>query len=300
MGYRAGARAYRAAVASLTEDDLSEHYTSGLAWFHEVFAPYLKRALTALSGGAWGLSRHRAFAAGSDVDLMAHVVDAVTADGRVYAYPGDWYGFVVGSSRPSRVSFDADARGPLHCLCVPSVRDGHLADEMVDFVSRGEAALLNLNLFPTLRADHRRSAAERLAPALDRALLSISFSRGFGLTASQLGVMLVPDDHPMLARLEAQWRWLTYFHNAIAARAFMAVDLDDLARVDDLRRAWCDRWLRERGLPVVEGGSYYVRAFTPDGPVAAHLAPLVRDGVARLCLKPPAEPSEVRDLPVDG
>ena len=85
--------------------------------------------------------------------------------------------------------------------------------------------------------------------------------------------MLVPDDHPLLARLEAQWKWLTYFYNAVAARAFMAVDLAELARVDALRRAWCDRWLRERGLPVVDGGSYYVRAFTPDGPVAPHLAP---------------------------
>lgn len=299
MGYRAGARAYREAVASLTEDDLSKHYTDGLAWFHEVFAPYVKRALTDLAGGAWDLSRHRAFAAGSDVDLMAHVVDAVTPEGRAHAYPGDWYGFVVGSSRPERVTFDADARGDLHCLCVPSVRDGHVADEMVDFVTRGEASLLNLNLFPTLTPRERREVAERLAPALPRALLSISFSRGFGLTASQLGVMLVPDDHPLLARLEAQWKWLTYFYNAVAARAFMAVDLAELARVDALRRAWCDRWLRERGLPVVDGGSYYVRAFTPDGPVAPHLAPLVRDGVVRLCLKPPSEPSEVGDLPVD-
>jgi hypothetical protein len=37
---------------------------------------------------------------------------------------------------------------------------------------------------------------------MPRALRSISFSRGFGLTASQLGVLLVPEGHPRVQRFE--------------------------------------------------------------------------------------------------
>ncbi len=66
---------------------------------------------------------------------------------------------------------------------------------------------------------------------MPRALLSISFSRGFGLTASQLGALLAPDDHPLVRRFEAQWNWFTYLYNAIAARAFLALDLTELAAV---------------------------------------------------------------------
>jgi hypothetical protein len=289
VGYPAGVRAYQAAAAALTEDDLSEHYTRGLAWFHDAFAPRLRAVVEGLTGGAWDLSRHRAFAAGSDVDLMAHVVDAVAASGRVTLYPGDWFGFRVGSARPDAIAWSAGGGG-LTCLCVPSVRNGHLTEDMARFLESGDAALVNLNLYPTLPAAERAQVADRLAPILPRALLSISFSRGFGLTASQLGVLLVPDDHPLVRRFETQWSWFTYFYNALAARAFLALDLAELAAVDDARRGWVERWLTERGLPALASGSYYVRSFRADGPLAEHLAPLARDGIVRLCMKPPADP----------
>ena len=168
--------------------------------------------------------------------------------------------------------------------------DGHVTEEMAAFLAGGDAALLNLNLFPTLHATERRDVAVRLAPVLPRSLLSISFSRGFGLTASQLGVLLAPADHPLARRFETQWNWFTYFYNAIAARAFLALDLAGGAAVDDARRAWVRRWLVARDLPALDTGSDYVRSFRAEGTVAEHLAPLVRDGVDRLCFKPPADP----------
>lgn len=290
VGYPAGVRAYRAAAAALTEDDLSEHYTRGLTWFHDRFAPRLGRGIEALTGGAWDLSRHRAFAAGSDVDMMAHVIEAVAGSGRVALYPGDWFGFRVGSTRQDAIAWDATGRGALACLCVPSVRNGHVTEDMAAFLAGGEAALLNLNLFPTLPAQERREVAARLAPLVPRSLLSISFSRGFGLTASQLGVLLVPDDHPLARRFATQWNWFTYFYNAIAARAFLELDLAELAAVDDARRDWVRRWLADRDLPALATGSYYVRSFRAEGAVAEHLAPLVRDDVVRLCFKPPPDP----------
>ena len=288
MGHAAGVRAYREAVATLTADDLSEHYTRGLTWFHDGFAPHLRGVIERLTGGAWNLSEYRAFAAGSDVDMMAHVVEAGAVEGRVSLYPGDWFGFRVGSPRQSAIAWSDDARGALACLCIPSVRNGHLTEEMASFLDGADACLLNLNLFPTLHAEERRSVAERLAGVLPKSMLSISFSRGFGLTASQLGVLLVHRDHPWVARYETQWNWFTYFYNALAARAFVALDLDAVARGDAARRAWVDAWLRDRELPSLASGSYYVRSFRVEGELAPHLAPLARDGVVRLCFKPPS------------
>ena len=46
-------------------------------------------------------------------------------------------------------------------------------------------------------------------------------------------------------------------------------------------------WLRARNLPAVPTGSYYVKAFRVDGDVPDRLRPLARDGVVRLCFKPP-------------
>ena len=66
----------------------------------------------------------------------------------------------------------------------------------------------------------------------------------------------------------------------------LAIDAESTARVDAERRAWTSAWLTERGLPDVSTGSYYVRSFRVRGAVAAHLRPLVRDGVLRCCLKP--------------
>jgi hypothetical protein len=122
---------------------------------------------------------------------------------------------------------------------------------------------------------------------LSKSVLSISFSRGFGLTASQLGVVLVPRDHPYHARYAQQWEWFTYFFNGLAARAFLSLDLERVADVDAARRAWVSDWLRAKGLPTIESGSYYVKTFRPAGELPDALRPLARDGLVRLCFKPP-------------
>lgn len=287
VGYAAGVAAYRKAVEDLTPAALSTHYTDGLRFFREAFTPELKRRLEALSGGAWSLDDYEAYAAGSDVDFMAHLVEAVAAREGVSLFPGDWYGFLVGSTQGENIRWAAESAGRLACLCIPSVRNGHVTEPTLAFLESAPACLLNLNLYPTLRAEERRDVALALAPLLPRSVLSISFSRGFGLTASQLGVALVHRDHPYRERFAAQWNWLTYFHNAIAARAFLAVDPAALAAVDEARRRWARGFLAERGLPVVETGSYYVKSFRVDGDVPERLRPLARDGLVRLCLKPP-------------
>lgn len=287
VGYAAGADAYRDAVAALSARDLSTHYTAGLSWFREEFVPQLKHTLRELTGGAWDLSDFDAYAAGSDVDFMSHLIEAVAAREEVCLYPGDWFGFYVGSTHQERICWDEDPRGKLACLCVPSVRNGHVTAEMLGFLEGASACLLNLNLFPTLEASERRAVAESLSPVLHKSVLSISFSRGFGLTASQLGVALVPRDHPYRAKYAQQWEWFTYFFNGLAARAFLCLDLDRVARVDAERRVWVHDWLKAKGLPAVESGSYYVKAFRPEGELPAALRPLSRDGLVRLCFKPP-------------
>ncbi len=286
VGYEAGADAYRAAAAELTARDLADHYTGGLTFFHERFVPHLKGVLEALSGGAWDLSEFVAYAAGSDVDFMTHLVEAVAARDRVCLFPGDWYGFRVGATQTANLAWDASGRGQLACLCVPSVRNGHLTEEMLDFLEGAPHCLLNLNLYPTLAADERRAIAESLQPLLGRAVLSISFSRGFGLTASQLGVFLVHRNHPYRSRFETQWSWFTYFFNALAARAFMLLDLPALEAIDAQRRTWVNEWIESRGLPSIETGSYYVKSFRPIGKVPVTLAPLLRNDLVRLCFKP--------------
>jgi hypothetical protein len=287
VGYAAGAEAYRAAVAGLTAEDLSTHYTAGQDWFRRDFVPFLKGVLEGLGGGVWDLAEFEGFAAGSDVDFMTHLVEAVTAREEVGLYPGDWFGFRVGCTRPEKVCWDFAGAGRLACLCVPSVRNGHLTEEMAGFLEGASACLLNLNLFPTLRAEERRAVAQRLAGVLEKSVLSISFSRGFGLTASQLGVALVHREHPFRRRYATVWEWLTYFYNALAARAFRALDLGRVGAVDAGRRTWVSAWLRQRGLPVMESGSYYVKSFRLAGEVPERLRPLARDGLVRLCFKPP-------------
>jgi hypothetical protein len=291
VGYGATADAFRRAAAAVTTDELTTHYTFGLERFHDELVPRVKRVLGELSGGAWDLAGHRVFAAGSDVDLMTHVVDAAAVTAPVHVFPGDWWGFKKGLQR-GNVSFD-DGAADLGCVCLPSVRNGHVTSEMVAFLGRCTTTLWNLNLWPTLDDEDRHGAAADLLPLLPGALLSVSFSRGFGMTASQLGVLLVPPGHPLLAQAEAL-DWLSYFHNGLAARAFCAIVGDALRAVDVARRAEVSSWLRARGLPVVESGSYYVKSFRPDpgGVVDERLRPLLRDDggepVVRLCFKPGA------------
>lgn len=286
VGYEAGAAAYRQSVLELTARDLTEHYRSGLEFFHDRFTPHLKNVLRDLSGGVWDLDNHVAYAAGSDVDLMTHVIDGVAATEPVRLFPGDWFGFRVGSSQQANIRWDAAGSGGLVCLCVPSVRNGHFTDEMAGFLDQADACLLNINLFPTVAAEERRTIAQRLLPLLDRSLLSVSFSRGFGLTASQLGVLLVPRDHPLARRFHQQWNWFTYFYNAIAARAFMLLDLSEMQRVDEQRRAWVNNWLHDHDLPCVPSGTYYVKSFRAED-LPPHFAPLHRGDFVRLCFKPP-------------
>ena len=290
VGYDAVARAYTRAVQQITAADLTAHYTRGLEYFRAEFTPALKRRLVDLTGGSWNLDDYVAYAAGSDVDLMTHLIEAVAAREPMHLFPGDWYGFLVGSTHPQNIRWNSCAEGRLACLCVPSVRNGHFTDVMQKFLETASAALLNLNLFPTLVAGERHAVARRLAPLIPKSILSISFSRGFGMTASQLGVFLVHRDHPYRSQFEQQWNWYTYFYNAIAAKAFLEIDLTELAVVDEARRAWVCRWLEGRGLPAVASGSYYVKAFQvehADEPLPERLSPLARDGLVRLCFKPP-------------
>jgi len=274
-------------VGQLTAGHLTDHYTNGLRFFHEEFVPTLKTRLVELSGGAWNLEEFTAYAAGSDVDFMTHLIEAVAAREEVCLYPGDWYGFSVGSTHGARIHWTEKSRGKLACLCIPSVRNGHFTEEMAGFLEDAAVCLLNLNLFPTLGAAERREVAEGLSCVLPKSVLSISFSRGFGLTASQLGVFLVHRDHPFQRRFATQWSWFTYFHNAIAARAFLALDEKRRIAVDNQRRLWVIDWLNRHGLPAVESGSYYVKSFRIDGPVLPSLEPLWREEVVRLCFKPP-------------
>ncbi len=287
VGYDATAAAYREAASALTAADLTHHYTDGLRSFHDEFIPQLKRRLRDLSGGAWDFTDYAAYAAGSDVDFMSHLLEARAPEQPIAIYPGDWFGFRVGLSDPERARFTPDSRGSLACICVPSVRNGHLTAPMLEFLTDADACLLNINLYPTLAADERRDSALALAPLLPKSILSISFSRGFALTASQLGVILVHPDHPLRRRLEPQWNWFTYFFNSLAARAFLHLDFAALAAVDARRREWVNDWLAARALPVVSSGSYYVKSFQVEGKVPAALAPLARDGLFRLCFKPP-------------
>jgi hypothetical protein len=287
VGYAAGVEAYQRAVNQLSTGELSGHYTDGLRYFHETFIPKLKARLTSLSAGIWCLDDYLAYAAGSDVDFMTHLVEAVAARDRVCLFPGDWYGFSVGSTQAQNLCWTTESRGSLACLCIPSVRNGHLTEEMASFLDEADLCLLNLNLFPTLEGTEREEVAAWLAGILPKSVLSISFSRGFGLTASQLGVFLVHHDHPYRLRFATQWNWFTYFYNALAARAFLALDQEQCQAVDRQRQQWVMDWLGQHGLPALKSGSYYVKSFRVEGPLPPAFQPLCRDSVVRLCFKPP-------------
>ena len=92
--------------------DLADHYTHGLTFFHEQFVPLSEgRARESLSGGAWDLNDFVGYAAGSDVDFMTHLVEAVAASERVRLFPGDWFGFRVGCTKRPTSHWDAAGRG---------------------------------------------------------------------------------------------------------------------------------------------------------------------------------------------
>lgn len=287
VGYRAVAEAYARAAQSMTAEHLTEHYTTGLAQFQEEFVPWLRRLLSDLSGGHWQLDDFVAFASGSDVDLMTHLIEAVAARETVHLFPGDWFGFLVGSTHQHNIKWQPGAAGGFACLCIPSVRSGHVSEEMLEFLESSSSCLLNLNLYPTLANEEREAVAACLAPVLERSILSISFSRGFGLTASQLGVFLIHRDHPFRKRFAQQWTWFTYFHNSIATQALRDLNYRELQSVDARRREWVSAWLANRGLPAVPTGTYYVKSFRPEGRIPDRLQPLVRDGLLRICFKPP-------------
>ena len=289
-GYRPVVEAYKKAASELTVADLSHHYTHGLNFFHQTFAPYLKNLLKEITMGAWDLKDYKTYASGSDVDMIAHIIEAAASRGKVALFPGDWVGFEIGSTHTSNIYWQENSEGALACLCIPSVRNGHVTEGMVSFLEKADTCLLNLNLFPTLVEKERRQIARVLQPILPKTILSISFSRGFGLTASQLGVILVPEEHPWLGQFSKSWDWFTYFYNAIAAKAFMNVDYETLRKIDEDRRNWVARWLSEHNLPVVESGSYYVKSFQISEPVIPNqLKPLLRENIIRLCFKPPLE-----------
>jgi hypothetical protein len=282
VGYDAGVKAYQLAAQELTARDLADHYTHGLTFFHENFVPHLKQTLEYLSGNSWCLDDYVAYAGGSDVDFMTHLIEAIAAHSQVCLFPGDWFGFLVGCTQRDNINWDAESGGELGCLCIPSVRNGHFTERMLDFLASSRSCLLNLNLYPTLVSNERFDIGRRLSAVLDRSILSISFSRGFGLTASQLGVILIHRE-----RFHDQWTWFTHFYNALAARAFMLLDLSRIQAADEQRRAWVNEWLEMRHLPAVRSGSYYVKSFQTSEEVPHYLMPLCRDGLMRLCLKPP-------------
>jgi len=195
----------------------------------------------------------------------------------------------VGSTQQENILWRADPNGGLACLCIPSVRNGNVTTGMMDFLNSADSCLLNLNLYPTLAEVERHDVSKQLAPLLPKSILSISFSRGFGLTASQLGVILIHKDHPYRAKYDQQWNWFSYFYNAIAVKALQSLDFDSLRKVDARRREWVSTWLQEAQLPDVQTGSYYVKSFQLESEeaVPSYLEPLVRQGAVRLCFKPP-------------
>ncbi len=286
VGYNEVSEAYKKALDDVSAEQLTEHYTEGLGWFKDTFTPYVKGTLADLSNNEWGLSDYDSFAAGSDVDFMTHIVNSVSVTKKIALYPGDWYGFLVGGSFQKNIEFSVDSKGKMACLCVPSVRNGQLSGEMYEFLDAADSCLLNINLYPTMSADERIKIAQSLKPFLKKSIISISFSRGFGLTASQLGVILVHPDHPLRAKYDQQWNWFTYFYNFVAAKAFTHIDISELQKVDEKRRQWVNNWLDENNLPVIDSGTYYVKSFRVKGKIPEYLQSLCRRDLLRLCFKP--------------
>ena len=119
VGYEAGAAAYRAAAGELTARDLAEHYTGGLTFFHERFVPHLKEVIAVASGGAWDLADFDAYAAGSDVDFMTHLVEAIAgASDRVACFPATGSAFEsVRRRRPTWPGTRRAAANSRACAC---------------------------------------------------------------------------------------------------------------------------------------------------------------------------------------
>src|SRR5262245_61655999 len=62
VGYDAVARAYAAVAQNISADDLTDHYTRGLEYFHDEFIPALKQRMADLVGGTWDLDDFIAYA----------------------------------------------------------------------------------------------------------------------------------------------------------------------------------------------------------------------------------------------
>src|SRR5258708_8470140 len=116
VGYDAVARAYASAAQNITADDLTGHYTLRLEYFHDEFAPAVKQRLVGMTGGAWDLDDYVPYASGTTVHLMTHLIQAVAARESVHLFPGDWYGFLVGSPHQRNIRWDSKAQGRLACL----------------------------------------------------------------------------------------------------------------------------------------------------------------------------------------
>ena len=201
--------------AELTARDLAEHYTSGLAFFHERFVPHLKECARRAKRRRLGPYRLRRLRRG----FGRRFHDASGRGGR-RARPRlpvprrlVWL--------PSRSDSDGEPRlgrfGPRGAgMPVRAVGAKWTPDPGN---ARLPARRSALPAEPESLSDHAGRRAARscggASPLLERAVLSISFSRGFGLTASQLGVFLLHRDHPYRMRFETQWAWFTYFFNAL-------------------------------------------------------------------------------------
>ena len=192
----------------------------------------------------------------------------------------------MGSAVPERLVWSIESSGCFSCICVPSVRNGHITEDMTRFLEHSRGCLLNINLFPTLGVGERHHVAKQLTSVLDKSMLVVSFSRGFGLTISQLGVLLVHRENTFLEPLKRQLDWFTYFYNRFAALAFQLVEPEGIQKVDDQRRRWVSDWLGVHGLPMVDSGTYYVKSFAVDAEIP-ELHPLTRHGIVRLCFRPP-------------
>ncbi len=261
VGYAAAADAYRTAVEGLTAESLSTHYTDGLTFFHETFVPALAGRITDLTGGVWDLSGHVAYAAGSDVDFMTHLVEAVAARGPP---PSSWAtGSASGSARRTRTRSTGMPPAEVPWPASASPRQRTAPDRGDDHIS-SRRGRLSPQPEPVSNPGPSGTSADgpRLLGLLNRSVLSISFSRGFRPYRLATRCALRTSRPSFAAGSPLNGTGSPIFHNALAARAFLAARPPRLESVDRLRRAHVADRLETRGLPSVATGA------TTSGPSA--------------------------------